>query len=248
MVRADVVARYKKLMGYEVFFNTGTDEHGLKIYKKATEEGTPVQKYVDGYAEKFKGLIGALDLLPEIHFVRTTDEHHMKAAQAFWKICEKAGDIYKKAYKIKYCVGCELEKTDSELVNGRCAIHPQLELEIIEEENYFFKFSKYQKALLDLYTKTEKAGQPLVIPETRFNEIKAFVSRGLDDFSISRLASKMPWGVPVPGDEKQVMSVWFDALVNYISTLGWPEGVGNFEKFWQNGTPVQYCGKDNLRQ
>ena len=247
VVRADVIARYKKLAGFDVFFNTGTDEHGLKIYNKAVEEGKDIQKYVDFYALKFKGLISALGLLSDIHFTRTTDEHHMKSAQAFWKLCEKSGDIYKKAYKTKYCVGCELEKTDSELVDGKCPIHPHLTLEIIEEENYFFRFSKYQQALLDLYKNSEKKKQPLVIPESRFNEIKAFVGRGLQDFSISRLASKMPWGVPVPGDEQQVMYVWFDALVNYISVLGWPENTEQFEKFWKNGTPTQYCGKDNLR-
>jgi len=248
IVRADVVARYKKLIGYEVFFNTGTDEHGQKIFDKAKEQGVETQKYVDKYSKKFKGLVELLGLLPEIHFIRTTDAHHVVAAQEFWRRCEKAGDIYKKAYKIKYCVGCELEKTDSELVDGHCLIHPNLEIEIREEENYFFKFSKYQKKLLDLYEKTEREDRPLVVPATRFNEIKAFVSRGLEDFSISRLASKMSWGVPVPGDDTQVMYVWFDALVNYISTLGWPENTAQFEKFWQNGTPVQYCGKDNLRQ
>jgi methionyl-tRNA synthetase len=244
IIRADAVARYKKLMGFEVFFNTGTDEHGLKIYKNAVEKGKDVQKYVDFYAEKFKGLIIALGLSPEVHFVRTTDKHHAEAAQTFWKLCEKAGDIYKKAYKIKYCVGCELEKTDSELIDGRCIIHPNLTIELIDEENYFFRFSKYQKALLDLYEKNPK----FVVPESRLNEIKAFVGRGLEDFSISRLASKMPWGVPVPGDEKHVMYVWFDALVNYVSTLGWPKNAEQFEKFWVHGTPVQYCGKDNLRQ
>ena len=244
IVRADVIARYKKLMGYEVFFNTGTDEHGQKIFDKAKEQGIETQKYVDQYSEKFKGLITLLGLSPDINFIRTTDEHHVAAAGEFWKRCEKAGDIYKKNYKIKYCVGCELEKTDSELENGHCIIHPNLEVEIREEENYFFKFSKYQRQLLDLYQKNPN----FVIPQSRQNEIKAFAERGLEDFSISRLKSKMSWGVQVPGDDTQVMYVWFDALVNYISTLGWPEDNATFEKFWKNGTPVQYCGKDNLRQ
>lgn len=243
-IRADAVARYKSLMGFEVFFNTGTDEHGLKILKKAQELGLSPQQYVDGFAPSFQGFIKSLGISSNIHIVRTTDSHHMKAAQDFWKLCEKSGDIYKKSYKIKYCVGCELEKTDSELVDGKCPIHPNLNLELIDEENYFFKFSKYQKVLLDLYEKNPK----FVVPESRLNEIKAFVGRGLEDFSISRLATKMPWGVPVPGDESHVMYVWFDALVNYISTLGWPENVEQFEKFWVNGDPVQYCGKDNLRQ
>lgn len=179
-----------------------------------------------------------------MHFIRTTDAHHEKAAQEFWKICNDRGYIYKKNYQVKYCVGCELEKTDSELVDGKCPIHPTKEIELIDEENYFFKFSELQKLLLDHYEKNPD----FVIPDFRFNEIKAFVSRGLEDFSISRLASKMPWGIPVPGDESQVMYVWFDALVNYISTLGWPENKENFNHFWAEGSPVQYCGQDNLRQ
>lgn len=244
IVRADAIARYKKLMGYEVFFNTGTDEHGLKIYRKAMEAGKEPQKYADEYAEKFKNLKGALGLLDDVHFIRTTDEHHIKAAQEFWKLCDKNGYIYKKNYKVKYCVGCELEKTESELVNGRCPIHTNLELEIIDEENYFFKFSEFQKRLLDFYGRTPD----FVIPDVRFGEIKAFVSRGLEDFSVSRLKSKMPWGVPVPGDSDHVQYVWMDALVNYISTLGWPEDKQTFEKFWLSGEPTQYCGKDNLRQ
>lgn len=245
IIRADAVARYKRQRGFDVFFNTGTDEHGQKIYQKASEQGIDAQAYVDGYAAKFKDLVPALNISPDIHFVRTTDEHHVAAAQEFWKRCAAKGDIYKKAYKIKYCVGCELEKTESELNDqGRCVLHPNLEVEIREEENYFFKFSNYQKPLLDLY----KKNPTLVVPDFRFNEIKAFVERGLEDFSISRLKSKMPWGVPVPGDEEQVMYVWFDALVNYVSTLGWPEDEATFKKYWQDGEPVQYCGKDNLRQ
>ncbi len=245
IIRADIIARYKKLHGYEVFFNTGTDEHGQKIHDAAKKADKSEQEYVDGYAARFKELIPALHLSPDIHFIRTTDEHHVKAAQDFWKICAAKGDIYKKHYKIKYCIGCELEKTDSELnEQGRCVLHPNIEIEIREEENYFFKFSNYQQKLLALYEKNPT----LVIPDFRFNEIKAFVERGLEDFSISRLKSKMSWGVAVPGDEEHVMYVWFDALVNYISTLGWPENKTEFEKFWVNGTPTQYCGKDNLRQ
>ena len=242
-IRADVIARWKKLAGHEVFFNTGTDEHGKKIWQKAVEVGKDTQEYVDEYAEKFESLLPALGISSDIHFIRTTNEKHIKAAQEFWKRCNDAGDIYKKQYKVKYCVGCELEKTDSEIENGHCIIHPHLELEIREEENYFFKFSKYQRPLLNLY----ESHTDFVIPSSRFNEIRSFVERGLDDFSISRLKSKMPWGIPVPEDDGHVMYVWFDALVSYISTLGWPEE-GNFEKFWVNGTPTQYAGKDNLRQ
>jgi methionyl-tRNA synthetase len=240
IVQADIIARYRRLLGDEVFFNTGTDEHGLKIYRKAQEAGKDPQAYADEYAAKFDNLKAALNLSYN-HFIRTTDPHHQAAAQEFWRRCAAAGDIYKQLYKIKYCVGCELEKTDSELENGRCILHPNLELEIREEENYFFRFSKYQQPLLDWYEKNPR----FVVPDFRLKEIKTFVKAGLADFSISRLKSKMPWGVPVPGDYAQVMYVWFDALINYISTIGWPEDEAAFKAFWPG---MQLAGKDNLRQ
>ncbi len=242
IIRADVIARYKRLMGYDVFFNTGTDEHGAKIHENAVKQGVPVQEYVDGYAEKFKNLTKDLNI-SDIHFIRTTDEKHVRAAEEMWKRCYDNGHIYKKTYQTKYCVGCELNKTDSELDNGKCAIHPNREIELIDEENYFFKFSEFQKPLLDFYT----ANPDFVIPDFRFNEIKSFVERGLEDFSISRLKEKMPWGVPVPNDDAHVMYVWFDALTSYVSTLGWGTDEVDFD-FWKKGSPVQYCGKDNLRQ
>ncbi|MCL5775027.1 MAG: methionine--tRNA ligase [Patescibacteria group bacterium] len=241
IVQADAIARFHKLLGEETFFNTGTDEHGVKIHRKAEERGKDTQNYVDEYAQKFKDLMPALGVSSDIHFVRTTDLHHKAAAQVFWKRCLEKGDIYKQVYKVKYCVGCELEKTDSELVDGKCPIHPNLEIELIEEENYFFKFSKYQEPLLKFYA----ANPEFVVPDFRFNEIKRFVEGGLQDFSVSRLKEKMPWGIPVPGDDSQVMYVWFDALINYVSTLGWPEDEKTFSKFWPG---VQIAGKDNLRQ
>lgn len=241
LVQADAVVRARALAGDEVFFNTGTDEHGLKIWRQAEAAGQPTQAYVDQYAARFKALASALTIWPELNFIRTTDPHHVAAAQAFWRRCAAAGDIYKKAYQVKYCVGCELEKTDSELENGRCPLHSNLELELIEEENYFFRFSRYQAPLLELYARRPD----FVVPAERQHEIKSFVERGLADFSISRLASKMPWGVAVPDDESQVMYVWFDALVNYLSALGWPEANAKFKDCWPG---VQVAGKDNLRQ
>jgi methionyl-tRNA synthetase len=240
ILKADVIARYQVLQGRNVFFNTGSDEHGLKIQQQADEANLSVIEYCNHYVDRFKSLKELLNL-SFTNFIRTSDLNHEKAAQAFWNLCAKNGDIYKKAYKIKYCVGCELEKTDSELETGRCPFHPNRELESIEEENYFFRFSKYQEPLLDFYN----SHPDFVIPSHRFTEIKNFVSSGLQDFSISRLKSKMPNGVAVPGDEEQVMYVWFDALVNYISTLGWPSDEDNFKDFWP---ALQVCGKDNLRQ
>jgi len=243
-VRADVVARYKKILGFDVFFNTGTDEHGQKIWNAAIKENVKIENYVKENAQKFKNLLRELNVLEEIHFIRTTDSRHIAGAQKLWELVFQNGFIYKASYKTKYCVGCELEKTDSELVNNRCPEHPNLEIIEIDEENYFFKFSAFQKKLLDLYS----SRPDFVLPKSRMNEIISFVSKGLNDFSVSRLKKKMPWGVPVPGDDSHIMYVWFDALANYITTLGWPENKEEFNKFWVNGMPTQYCGQDNLRQ
>ena len=241
IIEADVLARFKKSLGHPVIFNTGTDEHGINIYRKAEELGQDTQDYTDKVSLQFQELKELLNL-SYTNFVRTTDEAHIKAAQEFWRRSDANGDIYKKAYKIKYCSGCELEKTDSELSDdGRCELHPSKEIETINEENYFFRWSKYQEALLTLY----KEKPQFVLPKKRLNEIESFVERGLQDFSISRLRAKLPWGVPVPGDEDHVMYVWFDALVSYISTLGWPDQEEAFEKWWPG---VQIAGKDNLRQ
>ncbi len=245
IIRADAIARYQKLQGKEVFFNTGTDEHGQKIFEAAQKSGQTPKEYTDFYADLFKETLKKFGISSDAKYVRTTDDHHVVGAQAFWKKCADNGFIYKKNYKTKYCVGCEEEKTDSELVDGKCPIHPNRELEIIEEENYFFKFSEFGDRLLKYYEKNPN----FIIPQYRMNEMTEFIKRGLQDFSISRLKSKMSWGIPVPGDEEHVMYVWFDALTNYISTLGWPNNNDVFEKFWSGSdcTTIQYCGKDNTR-
>lgn len=240
IVEADVIARYQRLLGKAVIFNTGTDEHGQKIFQKSQEAGMEVQDYVDHFAAKFSDLKKILNLSYD-HFIRTTDPNHVAAAQEFWKRCKKNGDIYKKLYLTKYCVGCELEKTDSELDDGKCPLHPNKNLELIEEENYFFRFSAYGKKLLQHY----QQHPDFVKPSGKLKEITSFVENGLNDFSISRLKEKMPWGIEVPDDPEHVMYVWFDALINYISTLGWPEDQESFGRFWPG---IQLAGKDNLRQ
>jgi len=254
IIQADVVARYHEMVGDEVFFNTGTDEHGKKIYEKAVEEGKEPKAYVDYYAAKFRDLKERLGLSDTLNFSRTTDSGHIEATQEIWRRVEANGYIRKGVYQAKYCVGCELEKQDSDLVEGRCPLHPNKELEQIDEENYFFCFSKLQQDLLELYDKYPD----FVVPAHRQKEIKNFVAAGLTDFSISRLKEKMPWGVPVPGDETQVMYVWFDALTYYISALGWPSSAKAsagkptiFEEYWgrvEKPRAVQVAGKDNLRQ
>jgi len=243
MVQADIIARYRALQGDEVFFNTGTDEHGLKIFRKAEESGKDPQAYTDEYAAKFQQLKKTLELHQKLHFIRTTDSHHKMAAQEMWRRCEKKGDIYKKKYKGLYCVGDEAFLKESDLVDGRCPNHPTMEPMEVEEENYFFKLSRYQKEILAYLDQ-----EGVIVPEWRRLEAVKFVEQGLEDFSISRVKEKMPWGVPVPGDDTQVMYVWFDALTSYISTLGWPDDPeGNFKRFWEEGETLQLAGKDQVR-
>lgn len=248
LVQADALVRFWKLQGDDVFFNTGTDEHAQKIYEAAEKAGEPVQEYVDRYADEFRKLKETLGLDSNLVFIRTTDPHHKKAAQEMWKRCRDAGDIYKKSYSGLYCIGCESFKTEREIENGHCTIHPHLELKEVTEENYFFRLSKYQPRLLEYLSRSD-----VVIPEWRRSEALNFVKEGLEDVSISRQKkSDSPnhwshWGIPVPGDDTQVMYVWFDALTNYISTLGWPNEGGDFEKFWKNGRVLQMAGKDQVR-
>ncbi len=243
IVRADIIVRFRKLLGDDVFFNTGTDEHGLKIFQKAQEAGKDVQAYVDEYAAKFKLLKETLNLFPELHFIRTTDAHHITAAQEIWRRCFAAGDIYKKKYKGLYCIGDEMFLKETDLVNGKCPNHPNMTPLELEEENYFFRLSAYQDKILAYL-----GGDGSVLPEWRRQEAIAFVKAGLEDFSISREKARLSWGIPVPDDESQVMYVWFDALTNYISTLGWPEDTnGDFKKFWTEGETLQMAGKDQVR-
>ena len=240
IVRADAWARFMRNQGNDIFFNTGTDEHGQKVFQKAKELGLDPQVYCDELAKKYLNLKEILNLSFD-NFIRTTDEHHIEASREFWRRCAKNGYIYKKPYKIKYCVGCELEKTESELKDGLCPLHPNLEIQIIDEENYFFKFSEFQEKLKKLYEENPE----FVAPPHRFNEVKKIIETGPEDFSISRLKSKMPWGVEVPDDKNHIMYVWFDALINYISAIGWPDDEKKFNSWWP---AIQVAGKDNIRQ
>ncbi|MFC1686473.1 methionine--tRNA ligase [Patescibacteria group bacterium] len=233
-IQADVLARLHRQKGEKTFFLTGTDEHGIKVYRTAKEAGKDIQDFCNEISQNVKDLKKVLNLSND-DFIRTSDPKHKKASQALWKLCEK--DIYKKKYKGLYCVGCERFLPKKELVDGKCPNHNK-EPELIEEENYFFKLSNYQDKLLDFY----KNNSDFVIPEKRFNEIKNLVKEELTDISISRTKEKLPWGVPVPGDESQIMYVWFDALTNYISALGWPEETDRFKTFWP--ADIHVIGKD----
>lgn len=241
IVQADIVARYHTLMQREVFFTTGTDEHGQKIFQIATKEGRDVQEYVDHFAGQFGKLKEALNLSYSA-FIRTTEDRHIEAAQELWRRCEQVGDIYKKKYKGLYCVGDEMFLKETDIVDGKCPNHPNMEPVEIEEENYFFRLSAHQDKLLAYLAREDS-----ILPDWRRQEAIKFVRDGLEDFSISREKARMSWGIPVPGDETQVMYVWFDALTNYISTTGWPDTEGNFKKYWQEGEVVQVAGKDQVR-
>lgn len=242
IVQADALARMWRAQGDAVFFTTGTDEHGQKIFEKAREQGRDVQEYVDHYAAQFNTLKDSLNLSYDA-FIRTTDAQHIRAAQEMWQRCAAKGDIYKKKYTGLYCVGDEAFMKESDLVDGKCPNHPNQELVEIEEENYFFKLSAYQEPLLAYLNNSD-----VIMPDWRRREAIAFVEQGLEDFSISREAARMSWGIPVPDDDTQVMYVWFDALTNYISTLGWPDdAVGLFRQYWVDGATLQIAGKDQVR-
>lgn len=242
IIQADAIARHRRLMGDEVFFSTGTDEHGQKIFDVARDAGRDVHEYTDYYAAEFRKLKEIINISNDT-FIRTTNPAHIVAAQEMWKRCEAKGDIYLKEYEGLYCVGCEYFKAERDLDNGKCLLHPNLELQTIKEKNYFFKFKNYENELLKQLSKADS-----VIPDWRREEAINFIKAGLEDFSISREKKRLSWGIPVPGDDEQVMYVWFDALTNYVSTLGWPDDKdGSFEKFWNNGETLQVAGKDQVR-
>src|SRR3989338_3944805 len=252
-VQADCLARFYRALGYDVFFVTGTDENSLKNVQAAEAEGIPVQKLVDKYAKQFEDLKQALNLSWD-KFIRTSTKDHFKGAQKLWLLCKKE-DIYKKKYRGLYCVGCELFYTKGELVDGKCPEH-QTVPEEIEEENYFFALSKYQKYLETLID-TDRLR---IVPISSKNEVLSFIRQGLEDFSISRSVERSRgWGVPVPDDENQVQYVWFDALANYLTALGFglrPKGplarrVANeklYKKFWvDNPNRLHVIGKGIIR-
>lgn len=225
---ADVMARYQRLLGKDVYFLTGTDEHGQKILKTAKENGQPVEVFAAEKSAQYQNLADQWNITNN-DFIRTTEARHMERAQKFWQASMESGDIYKKEYSGLYCVGCESFKTEKDLIDGKCPDHPNLTLEEIKEENYFFRLSKYQEPLEFLYQ--EKPD--FVYPVAKCNEMKNILKHGLEDVSISRSKEKLSWGVPVPGDDTQVMYVWFDALTNYVTALGWgSDDEQLFQKYW----------------
>jgi methionyl-tRNA synthetase len=236
-VNGDALTRWHRLLGEDVFFLTGTDEHGLKQKQAADKLGISPQELADRFSIRFRE---AADLLNVAYddFIRTTEPRHYKAVQTFMQKIYDNGDVERGTYEGLYCVACEAYYTEDELVDGSCPIHGT-PVQRMQEENWFFKLSRYEQRLLDWYEQHPEA----VRPQTRLNEVLGFIKGGLQDFSMSR--SAFDWGVPLPWDESQVAWVWFDALPNYITAVGYGTDDERFDHWW----PVDYhlVGKDILR-
>lgn len=243
-VLTDTLARYHRLKGEDVRFLTGTDENSLKNVQAAEREGIPTQALVDRNASLYYALRESLDLSFD-DFIRTsTDPRHLAGVRELWQACRQNGDIYKQAYRGLYCVGCEQFYTEAELEDGRCPEH-RTRPEVVEEENYFFRLSRYAGRLLDLI----ETDQLRIVPDTRKNEVLSFIRAGLADFSISRSRSRSHgWGIPVPDDPDQVIYVWFDALGNYITALGYGSENELYRRYWlDNPHRVHVIGKGITR-
>lgn len=228
IVQTDAVARYQRLFGRQVRFLTGSDENSLKNVQTAESEGIGTAELVARNAKYFAELKNYLNLSND-DFIRTSSEvRHKRGVEKLWQACLASGDTYKKRYQGLYCVGCEQFYTPEELTDGKCPEHETVP-ERIEEENYFFRLSKYQQQL----EKIIESDQYLIVPKTRKNEVLSFIRGGLEDFSVSRSKERAKgWGIPVPGDPAQVVYVWFDALANYINALDYADDGELFKKFW----------------
>jgi methionyl-tRNA synthetase len=239
VIQADVLARYHRFKGDDTFYQTGTDEHGMKLVQTAKEKGVTPRQLVDENAERFRGLKDMLTLGFD-NFIRTTDASHIEGAKKIWKKMFDAGDIYKDSYEGLYCVGCEAFVLEKDLVEGKCPNHDRAP-EKLKEENYFFKLSKYsEKIKYEIET-----GHLQVVPESRKHEILSVIKDGLRDVSFSRPKKILQWGIDVPNDPDQVMYVWCDALSNYITGIGYAEESAQFKKYWP--ADVHLIGKDILR-
>lgn len=234
---ADVISRWHKLNGQEVFFLTGTDEHGQKVATKAKENNQTPEQFATTISAEFEQMDQNLGINFD-RFIRTTDPDHIQVAQQIWTKCFEAGDIFKKDFSGKYCPGCEAFKTPKDLdANGLCPDH-QIKPEPISEENYFFKLSKFADQIKTLL----ETDQIKLKPQARKNEILSFIKSGVEDISISRPTKKLQWGIPVPNDPNHVMHVWFDALTNYLTGANWPDK----NNIWPADTHI--LGRDILRQ
>ncbi len=239
LIQADLIARLKR-KEKEVFFLTGTDEHGSKIYKASLKAKKEPQEFVDEIAKEYEELLEKLNISHNL-FIRTTDkEIHYPGVEKLWNKLKEEGDLYKKKYKGLYCLGCEAFVSKRDLIEGKCPNH-LVKPEEVSEENYFFRLSKYKEEI----EKAIKSDRVKIIPEERKREMLNFLKEGLDDVSFSRPKEKVKWGIPVPGDESQRIYVWCDALVNYLSGAGYGRKEKEFNSLWP--TDIHFIGKDILR-
>ena len=236
-VACDALARWHRLLGDDVFFLTGTDEHGLKVAESAEAHGTTPQAWTDLVSERYRETWRLLDISND-DFIRTTEPRHHHTVQAFLSTIHDKGDIELGTYEGLYCVSCEDYYTESELVDGNCPIHGR-PVQVMKEENYFFMLSRYEQRLLDWY----EANPDAVQPATKRNEALGFIRQGLQDISITR--TSFDWGVQVPWDPKHVFYVWYDALINYVTAVGYPDDPETFATWWPNVHHV--VGKEILR-
>ncbi|WP_294666266.1 methionine--tRNA ligase [uncultured Fusobacterium sp.] len=239
-IAADVIARYKKTMGYDVFFLTGTDEHGQKIEETAKQKGYTPQEWTDIMAPKFVEMWKALNI-EYTDFIRTTEPRHKEAVKKILKKVYDNGDIYKGEYSGKYCVSCETFVPENQIVNGNHCPDCGKELRVVKEESYFFKMSKYQDALLAHID----SHPDFILPRSRKNEVVSFIKQGLQDLSISR--NTFEWGIPIEFAPGHITYVWFDALTNYLTAVGYENNSELFDKFWTNGEVMHLLGKDIVR-
>ncbi len=240
LVLADVLARYHRLLGEDTWFLTGTDEHGTKVARTAQASGKNEQEFVDDITESVITLAKSLNISND-DFIRTTDkERHWPAVVKLWKKLEEKGDLYKKSYEGLYCAGCEAFLRKSEIVNGKCTIHNDRDLEVVKEENWFFRLSKYKNEV----RKRLESDELKIVPAGRKSEILNLLDDA-DDVSFSRPSAQLKWGIPVPNDDSQTMYVWADALANYISAIGYVSETEQFKNLWP--ADVHLIGKDILR-
>jgi methionyl-tRNA synthetase len=242
LVQADAIARWQRLLDDDVFLLTGTDENALKNVQAASREGLTTRELCDRNAALYQDLVSALGISAD-GFIRSSSDAHREGASRFWQAC-RPDDISLERYQGLYCVGCEDFYLDRDLVDGRCPTH-NVETDVVEEENYFFRLSRYQKQVEDLL----ESGGLQVVPEARRNEALGFVRQGLRDFSISRIRERSGgWGIQVPGDPSQVLYVWFDALTNYLTGIGYGSQSGRYSRYWADGArKLHVIGKDILK-
>ena len=239
-IAADVMARYKKTQGYDVYFLTGTDEHGQKVEETAKAKGMTPQEWTDLMAPRFIEMWKALNIKND-DFIRTTQERHKKAVKKILQTVWEKGDIYKGEYEGKYCVSCETFVPENQIVGDNCCPDCGKQLRMVKEESYFFRMSKYQDALL----KHIDEHPDFILPRSRRNEVISFIKQGLQDLSISR--NTFEWGIPIEFAPGHITYVWFDALTNYLTAVGYENDPATFEKRWTNGEVVHLLGKDIVR-